>query len=716
MTETYQIQDIQCAPGGCGCRGECRVDETEQKGPYLSLGRELMHLWPGAALFAAGLGVKYLMPWAPSWLEPLVFLAAYVLAGWSVLAMGLRSLLTKGLLDEFVLMSLATLGALAIGAYAEAVAVMLFYRTGETFQDSAVRRSRQSVASLLQLRPDSARVVDVEGLDLRDPAQVQVGQTIQIHPGERVPLDGTVLSGQSRADTSALTGESSPRALNPGEGILSGMVNLSGVLTVRVDKPLSQSTVSVILDLVQNAAQRKAPTEQFMTRVARVYTPIVVGLAGLIAFGPVVAFHLPGLKSLFSTPPEITEWVYRGLVFLVISCPCALVISIPLGFFAGIGAGSRQGILIKGANFLEALSRLRTVVWDKTGTLTQGRFAVHDIQAEPDFTSGQVLSLAAAAESHSTHPIARAIVREYRRQKTEDRDQWSEVRGQEEEEEKNAGMLECRSEAEITSWGEWDDGDLKFGRSLKSGGSGSQDSGVEVQELSGKGVQARVCGREVLVGTEDFLQSQGVAMLDRNISGGGVWVAVDKQAAGWIQIQDELRSQSIQAVEGLRRLRVAQYMLTGDSLEVAEAIGSSLGLDGVEAGLLPQDKVAKLESIMAKNKESGYTAFVGDGINDAPVLARSDIGVAMGGLGSDAAIEAADVVLMDDDPEKLVQAVALAAHTRTIIWQNIGMALGVKGLVMALGAAGLASMWAAVFADVGVALLAVGNSLRILRR
>lgn len=687
MTETYQVGNVQTVSGGCACKGGCQVNGSKQDGADLSLRRELVHLLPGAVLFVAGLIVAHFIPRSAPWLAPGLYVAAYGLVGWNVLATGLRSLLTRGLLDEFVLMGLATGGALAIGAYAEAVAVMLFYRIGESFQDSAVRKSKQSVASLLQLRPDTARVVDKDTVFFLDPAQIKVGQIIQVHPGERVPLDGTVQSGQSQADTSALTGESNPRSLGPGDSILSGMVNLLGVLTVQVDKPLAQSTISVILDLVQNAAQRKAPTEQFMTRVARIYTPIVVILAALIAFGPVVAFQLPGLKSLFSTAPEMTDWVYRGLVFLVISCPCALVISIPLGFFAGIGAGSRKGILIKGANFLEALSRLRTVVWDKTGTLTQGRFAVHNIQAEPGFSPDQVLALAAAAEGHSSHPIARAIVRE------EDRDQRTQDRGQEEEKENKVGI----------------------GSSLtykKMNGKGAE---VEVRELSGQGVQARVGDHEVLVGTEGFLRSQGVVGLDRNRIGGGVWVAVDRQTAGWIQIQDQLRSQSSQAVQELRRLGVAQYMLTGDSPEVAETIGSSLGLDGVEAGLLPQHKVAKLEAIMSRNQGRGYTAFVGDGINDAPVLARSDIGVAMGGLGSDAAIEAADVVLMDDDPGKLVQAVTLAGRTRSIVWQNIGLALGVKGVVLGLGALGMASMWAAVFADVGVALLAVGNSLRILR-
>ena len=680
MTETYQLGNVQTASGGCACKGGCQVNGPKQDGDDLSLKRELVHLLPGAVLFVAGLVVAHFIPLSAPWLAPGLYIAAYGLVGWNVLATGLRSLLTRGLLDEFVLMGLATGGALAIGAYAEAVAVMLFYRIGETFQDSAVRKSKQSVASLLQLRPDTARVVDKDTVYSLDPAQVKVGQVIQVHPGERVPLDGTVQSGQSKADTSALTGESNSRDLGPGDAILSGMVNLFGVLTVRVDKPLAQSTVSVILDLVQNAAQRKAPTEQFMTRVARVYTPIVVGLAALIAFGPIAVFQVPGVESLFTTAPEMRDWVYRGLVFLVISCPCALVISIPLGFFAGIGAGSRKGILIKGANFLEALSRLRTVVWDKTGTLTQGRFAVHNIQAEPGFSPDQVLALAAAAEGHSSHPIARAIVRE-------------EDRGQEEERENKAGV----------------------GSSLKFEGMNGKETEVEVRELSGKGVQARIGGQEVLVGTEDFLRSQGVVRLDRNRIGGGVWVAVDQQAAGWIQIQDQLRPQSSQAVQELRRLGVAQYMLTGDNPEVAETIGSSLGLDGVEAGLLPHHKVAKLEAIMSRNQGRGYTAFVGDGINDAPVLARSDIGVAMGGLGSDAAIEAADVVLMDDDPGKLVQAVTLAGRTRSIVWQNIGLALGVKGVVLGLGALGMASMWAAVFADVGVALLAVGNSLRIMR-
>jgi Cd2+/Zn2+-exporting ATPase len=681
----------------------------------------LLKLLPGAVFFVAGLVVEHLISADLAWLSIGLYFAAYILVGWNVLAMGVRSLFTQGLMDEFVLMSLATIGAWAIGAYAEAVAVMLFYRTGELFQDRAVRSSRQSVAALLELRPDTARVVEKDQVFVLDPAQVQVGQVIQVNPGERVPLDGTVQSGQSQADTSALTGESKPRGLGPGDSILSGMVNLSGVLTVRVDKPLAQSTVSVILDLVQNAAQRKAPTEQFMTRVARVYTPVVVGLAAMIAFGPVLAARVPGLENLFAVQPQLADWVYRGLVFLVISCPCALVISIPLAFFAGLGACSRQGVLVKGANFLEALNRLWAVVWDKTGTLTQGRFAVQGVYPEQGFSREDVLALAAAAEQHSSHPIARAIVREAeeRRQRTDDRGQRTDDRGQRtegrgqktEDRRQRLEVGDRRSEVRGQN--------LEFGTSLTSEGSNGKDSGVEVREFSGQGVQARVSGQEVLVGTEDFLRSQGVAALDRKITSGGsggVWVSVDKKPAGRIVVQDELRYQSTEAVAGLRRLGVrAQYMLTGDSQEAAAEIGSSLNLDGVEAGLLPQDKVAKLELIMSRNKGQGYTVFVGDGINDAPVLARSDIGVAMGGLGSDAAIEAADVVLMEDDPGKLVQAVSLAARTRSIVWQNIGLALGVKGVVMSLGALGLASMWAAVFADVGVALLAVGNSLRILR-
>jgi Cd2+/Zn2+-exporting ATPase len=656
-----------------------------------------MHLLPGVILFASGLGIKYLMSGSLAWVEPTVFLAAYVLTGWSVLATGLRSILTKGQLDEFVLMSLATVGALAIGAYAEAVAVMLFYRVGEAFQDSAVRRSRQSVASLLQLRPDTARVVEGSEVALRDPAQVQVGQSIQIHPGERIPLDGTVIKGQSRADTSALTGESHPRPLKPGDGILSGMVNLSGLLTVRVDKPLAQSTVSIILDLVQNAAQNKAPTEQFMTRVARVYTPVVVGLASLIAFGPVLAANIPGTENLFASPPQLQDWVYRGLVFLVISCPCALVISIPLGFFAGIGAGSRQGILIKGANFLEALNRVKTVVWDKTGTLTQGRFAVHSVHPEDGFSRKDVLSFASAAERHSSHPIAQAIVRE-------------------------AGSLGA-GEKESGIWS-MDSEEDKQKPEIKDQRSDSQDQRTEgtgerveaeVEEVSGQGVQAVIKGQTIMVGREAWIRSRGVSLGDEHVGQPGIWVAVDNKPAGRIVVRDLLRPQAGRAVQGLKKLGLTQYMLTGDNKDTAEEIGLSLGLDGVQAELLPQDKVAKLEAIMARGRGRGYTAFVGDGINDAPVLARSDIGIAMGGLGSDAAIEAADVVLMEDDPDKLVQAVSLAGRTRDIVWQNIGMAMGVKALVMGFGALGLASMWAAVFADVGVALLAVGNSLRILR-
>ncbi len=714
MNEAYQLDHVQCAPSGCSCqKGDFNQDRAES-----SLGRELVYLFPGAVLFALGLGTKYLMPWTPAWLPPGIFLAAYVLSGWSVVLQGLRSLLSRGLLDEFVLMSLATIGAMAIGAYAEAVAVMLFYRIGEAFQDSAVRKSRQSVASLLELRPDTARVINGEDAKMLDPAQVQVGQVIQVNPGERVPLDGTVQSGQSRADTSALTGESNPRGLGPGDTILSGMVNLSGVLTMRVDKPLAQSTLSVILDLVQNATQRKAPTEQFMTRVARVYTPIVVGLAALIAFGPSLAAQIPGITGLFDAPLRLSDWVYRGLVFLVISCPCALVISIPLGFFAGIGAGSRQGILIKGANFLEAFGRLRRVVWDKTGTLTRGRFAVHDVQAAQGFSPKEVLSLAAAAEAHSSHPIALAIVREARRKRSEIKDQrsgdWrqdSGIRWQEaEDRDQKTGMRGEGSEVGYQRPEETLESINDRGHTT-----GETDSEFEVQEFSGQGVQAKVQGREVLVGTAKFLYSQGVDLADRNQGGNAIWVAIDKNVAGWIVVQDELRSQSVQAVLALKDLGIRQYMLTGDRKEAAEEVGRSLDLDGVSAELLPQGKVSMLESIMARDTDKGHTAFVGDGINDAPVLARSDIGVAMGGLGSDAAIEAADVVLMEDDPGKLAQAVALAGRTRAIVWQNIALALGIKALILSLGAVGLASMWAAVFADVGVALLAVGNSLRILR-
>ena len=672
MNDTVPMENGGCSPTGCGCGQKCRVPLDDHQGRATGLIQELLKLLPGTGLFLLGLGGEHVFPWIPFWLAAGLYLAAYVLIGREVLIKAGRSLLHRGLFDEFVLMGLATLGALALGAYAEAVAVMLFYNLGETFQDNAVQSSRQSVASLLQLRPDTARVMDGQEVRVVDPAQVQVGQVLHVYPGERIPLDGTVLTGRSQVDTSALTGESLARDLSPGDCLLSGMVNMSGVLTMRVDKPLAESTVSVILDLVNNAAQRKAPTEQFMTRVARIYTPVVVALSAAIAFGPSLLYHLPWGFELPASPPLLSEWVYRGLVFLVISCPCALVISIPLGFFAGIGAGSRQGILIKGANFLEGLTRIKTVVWDKTGTLTQGRFAVHAVQAEQGFSQEEVLRLAAAGEQHSSHPIARAIVQAGGRQRT--------------------GVGRQRTEE------------------------GENGAAIDVQEFSGQGVLARVEGRHVAVGTAEFMRSQGVSVSRTNAQGPVVLVAVDGQHAGMILLQDTLRPQAGEAVEQLRRLGVAkQFMLTGDRHSVAEHIGHSLDLDGVEAELLPQDKVRVLERLMAEHGSQGLTAYVGDGINDAPVLARSDIGVGMGGLGSDAAIEAADIVLMQDNPSMLAKAMQLAWRTRRIIWQNIGLALGVKAGVLALGAVGLASMWAAVFADVGVALLAVGNSCRILQ-
>jgi len=537
---------------------------------------------------------------------------------------------------------------------------MLFFKVGELFQEMALNRSRRSIKSLIEMRPDYANL-KIDGETERvDSGEVTVGDVIIVKPGERVPLDGIILDGSSMVDTSALTGESVPRRVKARDDILSGMINKTGLLTVQVTKRFSESTVSKILDLVENAASKKAPTEKFITKFARYYTPTVVFGAFLLATVPVMLYNIPALTPMFAHEVTFSEWVYKALIFLVISCPCALVISIPLGFFGGIGASAKEGILVKGSNYLESLNNLHTVVWDKTGTLTKGVFRVTRIITKNDFSEDEILKFAALAESHSSHPVAQSI-REFFDKKID--------------------------ESKIESY----------------------------EELSGYGIKARIEGRYVLVGNDKLLQREDIEHDTCEVGGTVVYVVIDHKYAGYIIISDEIKEDAAVAIQRLQETGVKrQIMLTGDDRGVAEAVSQRLGLDEYFAELLPHQKVEMVEEMMKKKvKSNDLIAFVGEGINDAPALMRSDIGIAMGALGSDAAIEAADIVLMSDEPSRLYEAIKIARRTRSIVWQNISFALGVKGVFLTIGAIGMVTMWEAVFADVGVALLAILNSTRV---
>lgn len=578
-----------------------------------------------------------------------VFLIPYGVIGWDVLWRAIRNIAHGQVFDENFLMALATVGAFFTGEFPEAVFVMLFYQVGELFQSCAVDKSRKSISQLMDIRPDYANVERDGQLVQEDPEDVAVGDVIVIKPGERVPLDGVVLEGSSTINTSALTGESLPRDAEPGSDVISGCVNLTGLLRVRVTKAFEESTVARILDLVENSSSKKAKAEHFITKFARIYTPVVVISAALLALLLPFFIHITWAES-----------VHRALIFLVISCPCALVISVPLSFFGGIGGASRQGILIKGGNYLEALANTETVVFDKTGTLTQGVFNVTAIH--PDQCSErQLLELAALAESYSDHPISRSL-----------REAW--------------GM------------------DLERNRV----------SGVE--ERSGKGICAQVDGVQVWVGNDKLMDEIGVTWHPCHKVGTTVHVASQGTYLGHIVISDQVKPDAAQAIQALKAVGVSRtVMLTGDTATVGEAVAAELGLDEVHAQLLPADKVARVEALLKEKRPKNTLAFVGDGINDAPVLSRADVGIAMGALGSDAAIEAADVVLMDDKPSKIAMAIRIARRTRRIVFQNIVFALAVKLLVLLLGAAGDATMWEAVFADVGVSVIAILNATRALK-
>ncbi|MBU3206355.1 cadmium-translocating P-type ATPase [Clostridium algidicarnis] len=580
-----------------------------------------------------------------------LFLISYALVGGEIVLRAVKNISKGQVFDENFLMTIATLGAFAIRQYPEAVAVMIFYQVGELFQDIAVNKSRKSISDLMDIRPDSANVKRGEEFITVSPQEVLIGDIIMIKPGEKLPLDGVIIEGKSMVDTSALTGESVPRTVRTGDEVLGGFINKNGLLYVKVEKEFRESTLSKILDLVQNAGAKKAPTEKFITKFARYYTPVVVISAVMLAVVP----------PLIIEGATFSDWIYRALVFLVVSCPCALVVSIPLGFFGGIGSASKNGILIKGGNYLEALNKVETIVFDKTGTLTKGVFKVTNVYSKEGFTKESLIEYAAYVEAFSTHPIATSIV-------------------------------------------EYFDKDIDKSR-VKN-----------YEEISGHGIKALVDNKNVLAGNKKLMDMHNIEVEEISSIGTVVYLSIDEGYAGHVDISDEIKEDSKEAIIGLKASGIKNIlMLTGDNKVVADKVGTKIGVDKVYSELLPQNKVEILEGLQEDKLRKGKVAFVGDGINDAPVLARADIGIAMGGVGSDAAIEAADVVIMTDEPSKIILAIKIAKKTNKVVWQNIIFALSVKLVILILGAMGIATMWEAVFGDVGVALIAVLNSMRVLR-
>lgn len=608
--------------------------------------KTIARLAAGTVLGAAG----FLLPGGTA-AEWILFFLAYLIIGGDVVLRAVKNIFRGRVFDEHFLMTIATLGAFIIQQYPEGVAVMLFYQVGELFQGAAVSRSRKSISDLMDIRPDYANLHTEGGTVKVSPDEVKAGDIIIVKPGEKVPLDGKVRAGKSLVDTSALTGESVPREAAPGEEVLSGFVNKNGVLEVKVDKEYSESTVSKILDLVQNASSRKAKTENFITKFAKYYTPFVVIVALLLAFVP----------PLIISGAALSDWVYRALVFLVISCPCALVVSIPLGFFGGIGAASKAGILVKGGNYLEALNDVKYAVFDKTGTLTKGEFAVVKLSPAGRVKEEELLEYAALAEHFSGHPIAESIREAY-------------------------------------------------------GKEGQADRIKDYSETAGFGVRAVVDGAVILAGNAKLMKKFGIQYQEESEIGTVVYVAAGDMFIGSIVIADEIKEDAKRAISALKKAGIKKtVMLTGDAKETGKAVGAELSIDEVHAELLPQHKVDRIEAFDKQKLPKEKLLFAGDGINDTPVLARADIGVAMGGLGSDAAVEAADIVIMTDQPSKIAEAISIAKRTRAIVWQNIIFALGVKSVFLILGAFGIATMWEAVFSDVGVTLLAVLNAMRVLK-
>ncbi len=592
----------------------------------------------------------FLKPETP--LQIILFIISYLVVGGTILLKAIRNIRPGNFLDENFLMSIATLGAFYIKAYPEAIAIMLFYQIGEYFQDYAVDKSKRSITSLMELKADHANLKTENGIKITDPQDIEIGSFILIKPGERIPLDGIITEGLSYIDTSALTGETLPKEVSPGSELLSGCINLSGVLVVKTTNTFGQSAVSRILELVENASNKKSTQEKFITKFARYYTPIVVGIGLAIVVIPTAILGLSTLNT----------WLYRALAFLVVSCPCALVVSIPLSFFAGIGTASKEGILIKGSNYLEALAKVENVVFDKTGTLTKGVFEVQKIVTFNNFNKSEMLELAAYGEVHSSHPISQSLKRAY-----------------------GAEIIETR----IT----------------------------EVNELAGLGVIAKVDDKIVTIGNMKLMNQEQIEADETDEERTIVHIGIDGKYAGYITIADELKADSKKAIENLREIGVSKIiMLTGDSNTSAKKTADELGILNYKADLMPIDKLNQLEHIMVHRNKKGKTVFVGDGINDAPVLARADIGIAMGGLGRDAAIEAADIVIMEDEPIKVGVAIKLAKRTVLVATANIIFAISIKVIVLIFSAVGLASLWMAVFADVGVTIIAVLNSLRLLRR
>lgn len=611
-----------------------------------NIDKHLVKIILGGVIFAIALFINSEL----IWLKPAVFLISYLIVGGDIVMRAMGNITKGEVFDENFLMSVATIGAIIIGEYPEGVAVMLFYQIGEYFQDYAANRSRRSISDLMDIRPDYANVKRGDEIVTVDPQEIRIGDVIVIKPGEKIPIDGKVLEGRSMIDTSALTGESVPREVEAGHELISGCININGVIIAEVTKEFGESTVNKILDLVENAGNRKSNSEKFITKFARYYTPVVVFIAVLLAIVPPLVFD----SATFS------QWVYRALTFLVVSCPCALVVSIPLSFFGGIGGASRAGILVKGGNYLESLAQAETIVFDKTGTLTKGVFEVQKIHSK-GIPEEELLELTAHAENYSNHPISQSLKRAY-------------------------------------------------GKSIDN----SRIS--ELKEIPGKGVQARVDGRLVAAGNFRLMESMGVDYSEEHWDGTTVHVAIDGEYAGFFLIADELKEDAGLAISRLKELHIKKnVMLTGDTESIGRGVAETLGMDEVHTELLPADKVEKVEEFLGQKSKTGKLVFVGDGINDAPVLARADIGIAMGGLGSDAAIEAADIVIMTDEPSKVAVAIGIAKNTLNIARQNTVFAISVKFLVLILSGVGLATMWAAVFADVGVTFLAVLNSFRTLR-
>ena len=594
--------------------------------------------------------IAMIVPFGNDLINKVLYIIAYLIVGLEIVWKAIKNIFRGKVFDEHFLMAVATIGAFAIGEFPEAVAVMLFYQVGELFQDYAVDKSRKSITSLMDIRPDIAFVRRNGNIEKVSPEDVKIGENIVVKPGEKIPLDGIVVEGNSMIDTSALTGESLPKEVNVGDKVLSGCINKNGLLTIKVEKEFGESTVSKILDLVENASSKKTKSENFITKFAKYYTPIVVIIAVLLAIIPPFVLNMG----------EFRDWLYRALTFLVVSCPCALVISIPLGFFGGIGGASKIGVLVKGSNYLEALASTEIVVFDKTGTLTEGVFEVQKVEAI-GMSQEELLKYATYAESNSNHPISVSLRNAYKK--------------------------------EI-----------------------NQSSISNTEELSGRGVISNIEGREVLIGNDKLMKEKNIDYIPCNEVGTILYVAIDNKYAGYIVIADKIKEDSFKAIKTLKANNIKEtVMLTGDKKEVGEKVAKELGLDKVYTELLPDGKVEKVEELMKDKSEKGKLVFVGDGINDAPVLAISDIGIAMGGLGSDAAIEAADVVIMTDETSKIGTAIKISKKTMRIVKQNIIFAIAVKVLVLILTAFGVSTMWEAVFADVGVSVLAIINSLRALR-